>query len=79
VLLDGLRRFGASAHKIAGVRRIAVLGSIGALTCFSPTSGAHTSGGRVVGRTAGLECDGRAMRFIAVDGHISTTISMRFA
>ena len=118
-LLDGLRRFVTSAKQVAGVRRIAILGSIitdktdpkdidllvvvtddadlaALATCSRRLQGhaqsfnrgadvfladerAYTLDGRVIGEIAGLECGGRATRFIAVDGHISTTILMRFA
>ena len=115
-LLDALGRFAAAVRQIAGVRRIAVLGSIvttkpdpkdidvlvvvaddadltplatcarrlqgqaqasiAGLMCFSPTNGVRTSAGRATGGTVGLACGGRVMPFIAVGGHISTTISM---
>lgn len=118
-LLDGLRRFVASAQQIAGVRRISVLGSIVTAkpdpkdidvfvvvadkadlaplaTCSrrwqehaqSVNRGADVfladERGTYVGRTCRWKdcrpvCADRAKRFIAVDGHISTTISMRFA
>ena len=44
---------------------------------FLPTSRARTSDGRATGGTAGLVCGSHVMLFIAVGGHISTTISMR--
>ena len=113
-LLDGLRRFVVSVRQIAGVRRIAVLGSIVTTkpdpkdidvlvvvahdadltplaTCSRRLQGHAQSfnrgadvfladeRGTYIGRTAGPVCGGRAMRFIAVGGPISTTISMRFA
>ena len=116
-LLDGLRRFVPSVRHIAGVRRIAILGSIvttkpdpkdidvlvvvaddadlaplaacarrfqghaqsfnrGA-DVFLADERARTSDGHVTGKTVALVCGARAMRFIVVGGHISTTISMR--